>query len=133
MEESYSKTVMLTCTGIVLLMFIVGGFSIFKSNQATLNNANAQSSARMQAEQNEAIGAIVTGSYIKALMAASPNSVGVEIWVDNTGTGVFDTGTKWDGSTAKIAVLVPSDVGEYVPIASTISGTTVIYKFNKKT
>jgi hypothetical protein len=47
MDQAYSKSVMLACAAVILLIFIVGTFSIVKNNINSLNEANAKTSAQL--------------------------------------------------------------------------------------
>ena len=81
MDQAYSKSVMLACAAVILLIFIVGTFSIVKNNINSLNEANAKTSAQLNQEMGTATGTKVTGTYIITLFNSNVGSSAVEIFV----------------------------------------------------
>ena len=84
MDQAYSKSVMLACAAVILLIFIVGTFSIVKNNINSLNEANAKTSAQLNQELGTVTGTKVTGTYIIALFNSNVGSSAVEIRVDGS-------------------------------------------------
>jgi hypothetical protein len=116
MDQAYSKSVMLACAAVILLIFIVGTFSIVKNNINSLNEANAKTSAQLNQELGTATGTKVTGTYIIALFNSNAGSSAVEIHVD---------GQKISG----VGSIKESDA--YTQEATRVENGKTIYSFKK--
>lgn len=52
MDDAYSKTVMLACAAVALVIFITGSFVVFKDNQTMLSKSNDSAFSQLRKEMD---------------------------------------------------------------------------------